>query len=419
MISPAIFRATAPTVSIDPQPIQSSSLTVGQVVKARVLERLSAEKSLIAISGVQMQAKTEIAVAPGDVLYFTVCSDEPLVLQLHGMEYRTINPFSTVESVVRLLNLTSDRLTIVILSHMMSRNQKISKSDVEENRRMITALRSEGLTEETDEDLLDIIYDLRSKRLPVTCAHVMLARKRVPSDDIGTLCAELLELMESEQLPDEVKDPIRRYFKKQQSALEALRSAVEMFGIDYEHSLVKWGIGSSDAAKTGSLKAALMNLLKHCEANGLPENLTGLHTATARLIDAIESQQFDALSPKEPNEFSLQIPVVLDGTLHTLSLSIIRHGSQGMFQDVPCEISFRMSIELSELGKVTASGRLAGRQLSAALSVDNEDHARMLENGFDRLTESLRTDGCVPVALSARKGISAVSLLRRAINASA
>ncbi|HLP16644.1 MAG TPA: flagellar hook-length control protein FliK [Bacteroidota bacterium] len=420
MIPTATFRASAPTFSIEPQPVQPQSFSAGQVVKAQVLERLSAEKSLIMIGGVQMQASTEVSVAKGDVLYFTVRSADPLVLQLHGMEYKAVNPFASVESVVRLLNLTSDRLTGVILSHMMSSNQKISKSDVEENRRTIMHLRSEGLSEETDDELLDLIYYLRSKKLPLTPAHLLLARRRVSPDEMGPLSAQLLELLEAaDELPASISDPLRKFFTKQRSASSAIRTAVEALGIDYEHSLVRWGVGASDAPNSESLKASLMRLIQFLHDEAPHDSTARLASCAERLLGAIESQQVDALSPMQSDELSLQIPVMIDGSLRTLSLTIMPHAGHGIFQDLPRECSFRMSIDLSELGTVCVSGRLAGRQLSASLTVDQETHARNLEEGFDRLSESLKAEGCIAVSLNARKGIPGASLLRRTVNASA
>jgi hypothetical protein len=420
MIPTATYRASAPTLSVDQQPVQTQTFTVGQVVKAQVLERLSADKSLISINGMKTQATTEIAVAAGDTLYFTVRSADPLVLQLHGMEYRTINPFSTVESVVRLLNLTSDRLTTVILSQMMSRNQKISKAEVEENRRAMLALRTGDACEGTDEELLDAIYFLRSKKLPVSPAYVRLAAKRSATQDLADLGSKLLALLEASAAPDEVKDPITAYFKKQKKLTDSLRTAVTGLGIDYENSLLRWSLGSAQAPAVTSLKASLLALMNWLSTAEDTPDRQSMHTTAKQLLDAIESQQLNALDESTANEKTLQIPFMLDGTLRQMSLTILSHdGSAGMFQEPPQELSFRISIELSELGAVTVTGRLAGSQLSAALTVNDDAHARLLTENIDDLASKLRDHGCTPVSLSARKGLPGASLLRRTINATA
>lgn len=420
MIQTPLYRATAPTLSVDQQPAQVQTFTVGQVVKAQVIERLSADKSLITINGMKTQATTEISVAAGDVLYFTVRSAEPLVLQLHGMEYHTINPFATAESVVRLLNLTSDRLTTMILSQMMSRNQKISKSDVEENRRTIIELRTDGVSDESDEDLLDAIFFLRSKKLPITPAYVRLAAKRSATEDLASLGSRLLGLLTGSAVPDGVKAPIVHYFSRQRTLTESLRTAVAGLGIDYEKSLLKWSLGSAQAPAVTSLKGALLALMDWLGAGTGVESRHPIYTTAARLIDAIEAQQLNALGETAANEMTLQIPLMLDGALRSLSLTILSHGgSGGMFQEHASELSFRIAIDLSELGTVTATGRLAGAQLSAALTVNDEQHARMLEAHIDDLASTLRGQGCVPVSLTARKGIPGASLLRRTVNATA
>jgi len=418
MIQTPTYRPSAPTLSVDPLPVQG--FTLGQVVKAQVLERLSAEKSLISINGMKTQATTEISVAAGDVLYFTVRSAEPLVLQLHGMEYHTVNPFATVESVVRLLNLTSDRLTTMILSHMMSRNLKISKGEVEENRRAILALRSDGEDDASDEELLDAIYFLRSKKLPVTPAYVRLAAKRSGSEDLAALGSRMLTLLAGSAVPDEVKGPIVNYFRKQQSLTAALRSAVTGLGIDYEHSLLKWGLGTSEAPAVASLKGSLLALMEWLGAGAGQEQRHPLYTAASHFVDAIEGQQLNALGDTAANELTLQIPIMLEGTLRSLSLTLLSHrGSGGMFEEQPTDVSFRIGIDLSELGTVTAVGRLAGAQLSASLTVSDDRHARLLEDHIEDLARSLRDKGCVPVSLTARKGIPGASLLRRTVNATA
>jgi Flagellar hook-length control protein FliK len=422
MIPSSTYRASAPTLSVDAQPAQTQPFTAGQVVKAQVLERLNADKSLISINGMKMHATTEISVAAGDTLYFTVRSAEPLVLQLHGMEYRTVNPFGTVDSVVRLLNLTSDRLTTVILSQMMSRNQKISKSDVEENRRAILDLRSDGVGDESDEELLDAIYFLRSKKLPLTSAYVRLAAKRTASEDMAELGSGLLALLAESDVPDDVKDPIARYFRNHKKMTDSIRSAVKGLGIDYENSLLKWALGSAEAPTGTSLKASLLALLAWLDADGGTQGRRPIRTLTGQAIDFIESQQLNALGDPAANEMTLHIPIMLDGMLRSVSLTILSHGGGaggGMFQEHPLELSFRIGFELSELGTVTATGRLAGTQLSAALTVNDEYHARMLEEHIDELASHLREKGCLPVSLTARKGIPGASLLRRTVNVTA
>ncbi|MGE5314674.1 MAG: hypothetical protein ACM3Q4_08285 [Acidobacteriota bacterium] len=426
MISAATFRTSAPAISIDPVPMPSPMLSAGQVVKAEVLERMSASKALLSIGGIHLQATTEIAVAPGDVLYFTVRSSEPLMLQLHGMEYRTVNPFSTVESLVRLLNLTSDRSTIGVLSYMLSRGRKISKAEIEENRRMLSLLRSEGMQRETDEEILELIDTLRERKLPVTLSYIMLAKKRALPEDISRLSAELVELLRADEalrlIPESLREPIAAYFKKQRSVSDALRKAVEALGIDYEHSLVAWGVGAADSAKTGSLKAALMALVNFLELAKENDVHAPLHAASVRLLDAIEAQQFDMLGRTETDgeHVSVQIPVELGRALHTLSLTIMEHGTSKMFPESPREYSFHMSVELSELGMVSVAGRLSGRQLAASLTVDDETRARALEEGFGRLADALRADGCQPMSLAARKGLPGLSPREhRTVNASA
>jgi hypothetical protein len=420
MIPTATYRASAPTLSVDQQPMQTQTFTVGQVVKAQVLERLSADKSLISINGMKTQATTEISVAAGDTLYFTVRSAEPLVLQLHGMEYRSVNPFATVDSVVRLLNLTSDRLTTVILSQMMSRNQMISRSEVEENRRSIFALRSEGMTGVSDEELLDAIYFLRSKKMPVTPDFIRLSGKRSAPEDMAALGARLLEMLEESAVPDDVKGPIERYFRKQKKLTEALRAAVTGLGIDYENSLLKWGLGTKDAPAVHSLKASLLALMTWLKTHSSVETGLPMYRASGQLIDAIEAQQLNALGESSANEMTLHIPIMLDGTLRTLALTILSHGgSGGMFSEHEREVSFRIAIDMSEFGTVTATGRLAGSQVSASLTVNDEQHARLLEEHINELAAHLREEGCVPVSLTARKGIPGASLLRRTVNATA
>ncbi len=419
MIPSSTYRASAPTLSVEAQPAQTQTFTVGQVVKAQVLERLSSDKSLISINGMKTHATTEISVAAGDTLYFTVRSAEPLVLQLHGMEYRSVNPFGSVDSVVRLLNLTSDRLTTVILSQMMSRNEKISKSEVEENRRAIIDLRSDGMGEETDEELLDAIYFLRSKKLPLTAAYVRLAGKRTASEDMAELGMALLALLAESDVPDDVKDPVARYFKKHKKMTDSLSSAVKGLGIDYENSLLKWALGSAGAPAAGSLKASLLALLDWLDANGGTAGHHALRAAAGHAVDFIECQQLTALGDPSASEMTLHIPIMLDGALRSVSLTILSHGGGGMFQEHPQELSFRIGIELSALGTVTATGRLAGAQLSAALTVNDERHARMLEEHIDELASQLRQKGCIPVSLTARKGIPGASLLRRTVNATA
>ena len=278
MIPKATYRATAPTLSVDPQQAQSHTFTVGQVVKAQVLERLSADKSMISINGVKTPATTEISVAAGDTLYFTVRSADPLVLQLHGMEYRTVNPFATVESVVRLLNLSSDRLTTMILSQMMSRNQKISRSEVEENRRTILALRNEGANDESDEELLDAIYFLRQKKMPVTPNFVRIVAQRSVSRDMSELGAELLELLTDSTLPEKLKNPIIRYFKSARTLTDSLRAAVADLGIGFEHALLKWGLGTSDGPGTPTLKGALLAVMEWLNGGIAPTDAIGRRT---------------------------------------------------------------------------------------------------------------------------------------------
>jgi hypothetical protein len=152
---------------------------------------------------------------------------------------------------------------------------------------------------------------------------------------------------------------------------------------------------------------------------GAADGMTPLAAAAGQLLEAIESQQLNALDDTAVNEMTLQIPFMLENTMRTLSLTILSHGGGTMFQEHPREVSFRISIELSELGLVTATGRLAGAQLSAALTVNDETHARMLEEHIDELASQLRETGCSPVSLTARKGIPGASLLRRTVNATA
>jgi hypothetical protein len=237
---------------------------------------------------------------------------------------------------------------------------------------------------------------------------------------LAALGSRLLALLADSAVPDTLKNPLVGYFGKQKTLTESLRAAVTGLGIDYEHTLLKWAVGSAHAPATASLKGSLLALIEWLGSGTGVESRNPIYTTAAHCLDAIEAQQLNVLGEPAANELTMQIPVMLDGTLRSVSLTILSHGAGGgMFPDHPQELSFRIGIELSELGTVTATGRLAGAQLSAALTVNDEQHARLLDTHIDDLASMLRAKGCVPVSLIARKGIPGASLLRRTVNATA
>ncbi len=429
MITPATYQSIQqqpPTLNFDVTPTQAqlAQLKIGQVVQARVIES-DGTKATIVLHGVRLQATTHVAVAAGDVLYFSLRSLEPLVLQLHGMEFQTATPAVFVANVLRLLNISDDRLSMLIVSGLIQRNEMVSKRDVENIRRTLVGLRKGKLWTMSDNELLDIVFSLKGKNIPATDVNAELLHVAVRNKEIAERCTSLLELLKKAEIPSKLSLPIVEFFSKKESLTQKLHETIRGLGFDHEKNIVAWGTHNGKAADgiRPSLKWHLLNLhtylLQFAAANERNEQLFDI---VHSLILNIESQQLENVpTHKKLQPITVHIPIQLNGSLQTITITVLpqKHFSSKENKEQHEEFSFQCTLSLSELGTIVAHGRVSGKRISVTLSSEHEVGQTLLHEQRERLKQALTNIGFLVNSISAHAEAAIFPLTAKSINATA
>ena len=365
--------------------------------------------------GHNLVAESFHALIPGQIVQTRVQTlGPPLVLALTG---DAGSESASIARALQDLGLLDDNLNRAIVKGLVGKGLSVELDTILNLRDLYISLGlSPNITSLEDlDDLVAKILFLQGQGLPVTPDAISSYLSRVPSGVLGGLMEGLVELLRTFHAPETLTSSIQDLtegLKPSDLTENGLRQFLNALGIDLEGRLASW-IASGGRGVPGDLDRtlklsllALQNQLATLDASTLDaSNRITLSTLTDRLSEALvflDTLQAANLPTPDRQGLHLQIPFLLDGHLKTADLDIERKGSPPGAPIDPENISFTLSIDLTELGPVRIHLSVVAGRAICNIHVADQQRSEFIESIAEELARSLDRCGYTGARISCR-----------------
>jgi hypothetical protein len=386
-------------------------LSKGQVLEARVLDRLPGERWAVRFLGHTFVAESRLTLFPGQIAQTRVDSlGPPLILSLLG---GSGSEASALKRALADLGLKDEVLNRAIVKSLMARGLPVTREGVQALR---DALVGSGLAvgredvEGLEEAVARAVF-LRSQGLPVTLETLGATLSQVPAGTLGGLIEGLATLLRSLRLPGTSRRELQRLSERVSGTVlkaetltgEALKKALDSLGLDLEGQLASWiTAGKAGLAEglDGTLRAVLLALqarLRGHDEGALDDatraSVHSILSRTTEALQALDTLQAADLPSSTRESIHLQIPLLADGRVTTADLRITYREDEGGGQRVdPDNVQLSLSVELAGLGPLRLGLSVHGGRATCHIRAADEARAAVLEEHASELESAL--EGC-------------------------